>query len=163
MAGRDLSAELFSTPAALAEGRDLSADLFDAPKPAPKAKAKPSVADAEFDFDTPISGEFGGADIMKVADTRERTGSVFDTQPFESKYNVNYKENLETMERSGSPESVMFTPGRDLRQVNKVIAAGNAKRDRLRAVAEAKAAKDQAELEERARKEDYEILNLRIE
>jgi hypothetical protein len=42
MAGRDLSAELFSTPAAPAEGRDLSADLFGAPKPAPNFARGPA-------------------------------------------------------------------------------------------------------------------------
>jgi hypothetical protein len=152
--------EAIAPPAKPTAPREFSFEEAVGAKPAPKAKAKPTTADAEFDFDTPVSGEFGGADIMKVADTRERTGSVFDTQPFESKYNVDYKKNLETMERSGSPESVMFTPGRDLQQVNKIIAAGNAKRDRLRAVAEAKAAKDQAELEERAKKEDYGVTDL---
>lgn len=149
--------EAIAPPAKASAPREFSFEEAVGAKPAPKVKAKPTAADAEFDFDTPISGEFGGADIMKVADTRERTGSVFDTQPFESKYNVDYQKNLEAMQRSGSPESVMFTPGRDLQQVNKVIAAGNAKRDRLRAVAEAKAAKDQAELEERAKKEDYGV------
>jgi hypothetical protein len=125
---------------------------------APKAKAKPVAADAEYDFGSPMGS--GSEEIMAVADTRERTGSVFDTQPFESKYNVDPRKNLEAMQRSGSPESVMFTPGRDLQQVEKVIATGNAKRDRLRAAKEAKAARDQADLEERAKKEDYGVTDL---
>jgi len=48
MAGRDLSAELFDTPAkpepAPPSGKDLSAELFGSPaKPAPKAEAKPAA------------------------------------------------------------------------------------------------------------------------
>ena len=40
MAGRDLSAELFSTPASSSEGRDLSADLFGEPTEAPAPKGR---------------------------------------------------------------------------------------------------------------------------
>lgn len=121
-------------------------------------KAKPTAADAEYDFGSPMGT--GAEEIMAVADTRERTGSVFDTQPFEPKYNVDPRKNLEAMQRSGSPESVMFTPGRDLQQVEKVIATGNAKRDRLRAAKEAKDAAEQAALEERARTEEYGTTDL---
>ena len=154
---REFSFEEAVAPAAKPTApREFSFEEAVGAKPAPKAK--PVAAEAEYDFGAPMGT--GAEEIMAVADTRKRTGSVFDTQPFESKYDVDYQKNLETMKRSGSPESVMFTPGRDLQQVNKVLEKSKARQEQFRALNEAQAAADKAKLEERARTEDYEITDL---
>ena len=55
--------EAIAPPAKAPAPREFSFEEAVGAKPAPKAKAKPTTADAEFDFDTPISGEFGGARV----------------------------------------------------------------------------------------------------
>ena len=89
---REFSFEEAIAPAAKPTApREFSFEEAIGAKPAPKAKAKPTAADAEYDFGSPMGT--GAEEIMAVADTRERTGSVFDTQPFEPKYNVDPRKN----------------------------------------------------------------------
>jgi hypothetical protein len=53
---------------------------------------------------------------------------------------VDYQKNLETMRQSGSPESVMFTPGRQLESIDQQIMRGEARRTREQEIAAKKAA-----------------------
>ena len=62
------------------------------------------------------------AAIMDVAGPTKGK-SIFERGVKMDPPNVDYEKNLETMRRSGSPESVMFTPGRQLEAVDKRIAA----------------------------------------
>ena len=101
MAGRDLSAELFDTPAkpepAPPAGKDLSAELFGPPaKPAPKAEAKPAapapapvtavtkkqppVLREDFTFGDPMGSDLGAA-IMNVAGTAKPDLGVMNDVP----------------------------------------------------------------------------------
>jgi len=49
---------------------------------------------------------------------------------------VDAQKNLEAMQRSGSPESVMFTPGRGLQAANQIIARSQAQEAQVRAMDE---------------------------
>jgi len=68
---------------------------------------------------------------------------------------VDYQKNLETMRRSGSPDSVMFNPGRQLERAQAEIERGKVRQERIRQQAEAKAAAKKAALESQAQEGGY--------
>ena len=68
---------------------------------------------------------------------------------------VDPQKNLETMRRSGSPDSVMFTPGQQLARAQAEIERGKARQARIRQQAEAKAAAKKAALADQAQEEGY--------
>ena len=79
--------EAIAPPAKAPAPREFSFEEAVGDKPAPKAKAKakakPVAAEAEYDF-----GAAMAADIAPVEPSEKKvyTGSVFDTQPFEPKF-----------------------------------------------------------------------------
>ena len=148
MAGRDFSGELFGEPApAQSAGKDFSAELFGKPtskeKPAPAAKAAPTFE--------PVYGDDVWAPIV-AEQTKPKRESVMEgfkgTPP-----TVDYEKNRRTRDRSGSPESVMFDPARQLDEVDAQIYAQQYK-DKKAAAAK-QAAKDK--LRQDAAAEDYGV------
>jgi len=66
---------------------------------------------------------------------------------------VDYQKNLETMRQSGSPESVMFTPGRQLEAIDQQIMRGEARKGRLSQKAAELAAERRAKLDQQEEQE----------
>lgn len=98
----------------------------------PKRTAEPAVDTAP--VDQPM-GEGLGAAIMDVAGP-PAGGSIFERGIKMEPPTVDAQKNLEAMQRSGSPESIMFTPGRGLQAANQIIARSQAQEAQIRAMDE---------------------------
>ncbi len=97
---------------------------------APTTATKTAEVKAEApttDYSTDAMGADIGSSIMDVA-APKKGKSIFENGVKLEPPNVDYEKNLETMRRSGSPESVMFRPGRQLEAVNRQIEQGQAAR-----------------------------------
>lgn len=104
-------------------------------KVAPKApKASQAAASTPTPGVTDPMG-MGGSEIMDVAGP-PAGGSIFERGIKMEPPTVDAQKNLEAMQRSGSPESVMFTPGRGLQQAQQIIEKGQAQQEQLRAMRE---------------------------
>ena len=130
------------------------ADWEDAPAPAktesgwedaPKGKAAdkgwesaPSTDTAYADY----SGDLSSA-IMDVAGP-PKGGSIFERGMKLEPPTVDYEKNLETMRRSGSPESIMFQPGRQLEAVERQIEGHQIRQQKAQEAAATKAAEQAA-------------------
>lgn len=93
----------------------------DAPAPTVKKTEEPTA-----DYSDAMGTDLGSA-IMDVA-APKKGKSIFENGVKLEPPTVDYEKNLETMRRSGSPESIMFRPGRQLEAVEKQIAQGQAAR-----------------------------------
>lgn len=97
-------------------------------------KAVPTTEEPTPAVDQPMGEGFGSA-IMGVA-APPVGGSIFDRGVKMEPPTVDAQKNLEAMQRSRSPESVMFTPGRGLLRANKIIEQSQARQAQFRAINE---------------------------
>jgi hypothetical protein len=168
MAGRDFSNELFGEPEpAQSAGKDFSAELFGEPAPKPVSQSSTTVegmagyvprrqpapkpeAKAAPTFE-PVYGDDVWAPVV-AEQTKPKRESVMEGVKL-APPTVDYAENRRTRDRSGSPESVMFTPARQLDEVDAQIYAQQYK-DKKSAAAK-QAARDK--LRQDAAAEDYGV------
>jgi len=132
-------------------------------KPAP-AKAAP-IATMGGD---PMGGDLG-SEIMGAATPSETSGtgeavnpkgkSVFERTALKNipAPTVDYQKNLETMRRSESPESVMFTPGRRLEAINAQIEGGKKQEEATKQKLAEQDATKRFLLNRQAEAEDYGV------
>jgi hypothetical protein len=118
------------------------------PAPATSAALTESVPEVSGGMDT------GASEIMAAA-APKKGKSIFERGVKMEPPTVDYEKNLETMRRSGSPESVMFNPGRQLQAVDTQIARGKIRQEAAAQKAAEKAAQEQATLEQRSEEEGY--------
>ena len=107
----------------------------------PLAAAKPPIQER---MTVPTSVGTSGVSMAEAEEEPTRPvakgKSIFERGVKMEPPTVDYQKNLETMRRSGSPESVMFTPGRQLEAIDQQIMRGNARKDREQEIASKKAA-----------------------
>jgi hypothetical protein len=122
------------------------------------APAEPKAEPAAEPASSPMGEDFGSAIMAKAAPKKGK--SIFDRGVKMEPPTVDYEKNLETMRRSGSPDSVMFNPGRQLEAVDTQIARGKVRQEAAAQKAAEKAAQEQATLEKRNETEGYGPVDL---
>ena len=107
----------------------------------PLANAKPPIKER---MTVPTSVGTSGVSMAEAEEMPTRTApkgkSIFERGVKMEPPTVDYQKNLETMRQSGSPESVMFTPGRQLEAIDQQIMRGEARKNREQGIASKKAA-----------------------
>jgi hypothetical protein len=127
------------------------------PKSAPAKTAPKATPETESTGDA-MGGDLGAA-IMAEASPKKGK-SIFENGTKMEPPTVDYEKNLETMRRSGSPDSVMFNPGRQLEAVDTQIARGKVRQEAATQKEAEKAAQERATLEQRDEAEGYSPLDL---
>lgn len=122
-------------------------------------QSAPAKAEPKSEPSTNVMGDDLGSAIMDVA-APKKGKSIFENGTKMEPPTVDYEKNLETMRRSGSPDSVMFNPGRQLEAVDTQIARGKVRQEAATQKAAAKAAQERATLEQRNEEEGYSPTDL---
>lgn len=120
----------------------------------PLANAKPPIKER---MTVPTSVGTSGVSMAEAEEMPTRTApkgkSIFERGVKMEPPTVDYQKNLETMRQSGSPESVMFTPGRQLEAIDQQIMRGEARKGRLSQKAAELAAERRAKLDQQEEQE----------
>jgi hypothetical protein len=124
-----------------------------------KQSAPKTPASTEPDLASNPMGEDFGSAIMAEAGPKKGK-SIFERGVKMEPPTVDYQKNLETMRRSGSPESVMFNPGRQLEAVDTQIARYKIRQEAAKQKAAEKAAQERSALEQRNEEEGYSPVDL---